>query len=200
MHPDPVFRQQDRELHEELIERVGFGAICAMVEGKPRVAHTPIVSQGDGRVRFHLSRRNPLTDVLAGANVLAVIAGPDGYVSPRWYDDPCDVPTWNYVALEMAGRVRQLLANELEALLVRIGERHEARIDAGERWTAGQVPREKWTELFSGIAGFELTVEEWRPTWKLSQNKPVGTRARVAAGLDAQGHTALAQAMREVGE
>ncbi len=100
----------------------------------PRVVHTPLVSTGAGAVRFHLARRNRLAPHLEGARALALVNGPDGYISPRWYPAPGEVPTWNYVALEMEGPVRRLNEDELEALLRRIGERHEGRIAAGEPW------------------------------------------------------------------
>ena len=48
----------------------------------------------------------------------------------------------------------------------------------------------------AGIIGFELEVQGWRPTFKLSQNKPEAERLRVAEGLEAQGAPALATLMR----
>jgi transcriptional regulator len=44
----------------------------------------------------------------------------------------------------------------------------------------------------AGIVGFEMEVLAWRPTFKLSQNKPADERARVADGLEASGHPAIA--------
>ena len=99
MHPNSAFRVDDRELHETLIEQVGFGMIFADTPDGPRVAHTPIQSTGDGALHFHLVRGNALTRHLDGMTALAVINGPDAYVSPRWYADGGQVPTWNYVAL-----------------------------------------------------------------------------------------------------
>ena len=55
-----------------------------------------------------------------------------------------------------------------------------------------------WQRLFTGIAGFELAVEEYRPTIKLSQDKPAPVRAAIAAGLESAGNRDLAAAMREL--
>src|SRR5690606_6882275 len=107
MHPNPAFRTEDRALLEALIAQVGFGMVFAATPDGPRVAHTPLVSTGDGAVQFHLARANALTRHLPGANALAVVNGPDAYVSPRWYEAPGQVPTWNYVALELEGPVRR---------------------------------------------------------------------------------------------
>ncbi|MBC7159433.1 MAG: FMN-binding negative transcriptional regulator [Porphyrobacter sp.] len=198
MHPDPTFRIDDRTLHEALIAQVGFGMVFAATPQGLRVGHTPLVPSGPDLVRFHLSSRNALTPHLAGSEALLLVNGPHAYVSPRWYPEPGEVPTWNYVALEMAGPVRTLDDGELEELLVAIGERHEARIEAGPAWEPAQVPQEDWDAMMGSITGFELAVEDWRPTFKLSQNKPVATRERVADALAAEGAPALAALMRRL--
>lgn len=197
MHPNPAFRSEDRELLEALIDQVGFAMVFLTTPDGPRVAHTPIVSTGDGAVQFHLSRGNALARHLGGATALAVVNGPDAYVSPRWYEQRDTVPTWDYVALELEGRVRTMEPEGLEALLHRLIERHEARLD-GEAWQAEEASEETWRKLVAGVVGFELEILAWRPTLKLSQSKPEGVRETIAAGHEANGSPALAQLMRLV--
>ena len=196
MHPNPAFRAKSREAHEALIAEVGFGMIFAQTPSGARVAHAPLVSTGAGTVRFHLANANPLTPHLAGAEVLAVVNGADGYISPRWYPDAGEVPTWNYEALEMSGTATPLARDDLAELLGHIGAQHEARLLGGPQWQPEDVPPDKWDKLIGAITGFELTVREWRHTSKLSQNKPEATRLNVAMGLEASGNHALALAMR----
>jgi transcriptional regulator len=195
MHPNALFRNDDRALHEALIEEVGFGMVFAQTSDGPRVAHTPIVSTGDGAVQFHLARGNALTRYLVGQEALVVVNGPDAYVTPRWYADGNTVPTWDYVALELQGPVRKMAEEGLVAMLDAIAERHEERI-AGEPWTRERVDPDKIAGLLRGIVGFEMEVRAWRPTFKLSQNKSAEERATIAAALEAQGSPALAALMR----
>jgi len=195
MHPNALYRNDDRALHEALIEEVGFGMVFAQTPDGPRVAHTPIVSTGDGAVQFHLARGNALTRYLVGQEALVVINGPDAYVTPRWYADANTVPTWDYVALELQGPVRKMGEEGLLAMLDAIAERHEERI-AGEAWTRAQVDPAKIAGLVKGIVGFEMDVRAWRPTFKLSQNKPAEDRVAIADALEAQGSPALAALMR----
>ncbi|GMM93344.1 FMN-binding negative transcriptional regulator [Qipengyuania sp. MTN3-11] len=197
MHPNSAFRSEDRALLEALIDQIGFGMIFLTTPDGPRVAHTPIVSTGDGAIHFHLSRGNALTRHLDGANALAVVNGPDAYVSPRWYEDRDTVPTWDYVALELEGRVRKMAEEGLEALLHRLIERNEERL-SGEPWRAEESSRETWRKLLSGIVGFEMEVLAWRPTLKLSQKQPAAVREAIATGQEASGSPALAQLMRLV--
>ena len=201
MHPNAAFRPDpatggDRALLESLIAEIGFGMVFAATPDGPRVAHVPMLLAAGGVVQFHLARGNALTRHLNGMTALAVINGPDGYVSPRWYRDPAQVPTWNYVSLELEGRVRRLDADGLLAQLAALSARQEARIAGGEPWTMDKLPPDKLRQLLAGIVGFELEVLAWRPTFKLSQNKPIDERARVADGLEGEGMPAIAQLMR----
>lgn len=198
MHPNPQFRTEDRALMEALIDEIGFGMVFLTTPDGPRVAHTPLLSTGDGAVQFHLARGNAVTRHLEGATALVTVNGPDSYVSPRWYTDRGTVPTWDYVALELEGRVRRMDTEGLDALLYALIEKHEGRL-GGDPWMADETPRDRWNKLLSGIAGFEMEVQAWRPTIKLSQNKPAAVRAAIAAGLEQSGTPALAQLMRTLG-
>src|SRR5690606_7940728 len=190
----------DRALLESLIEEVGFGMVFAETPDGPRVAHVPLVSTGDGALHFHLARGNALTKHIAGRTALAVINGPDAYVSPRWYSDRGQVPTWNYVALELEGPVRQMDDDGLTGLLETIGDKQEARIAGREPWKPGEVQQELWDRLTCGIVVFELECRARRPTFKLSQTKPPEERLRFADALEAQGSRAIAALMRRFAE
>ena len=195
MHPNPLFRHDDRALLETQLDEIGFGMVFLTTPDGPRVAHTPLLSTGDGAVQFHLSRGNALTKWLDGATALVTINGPDAYVSPRWYSERGTVPTWDYVTLELEGRVRRMDQDGLNALLYTLIDKQEARL-GGEQWSGDETPPDMWRKLLTGIVGFELEIQAWRPTLKLSQNKSAEDRARIAEGLEAAGSPALAQLIR----
>ena len=203
MHPSPAFRHGARDevgrvLIETLVEEVGFGMVFAQTPDGPRVAHVPLLWTKDGAVQFHLARGNALTKHLDGLTVLALVNGPDGYVSPRWYADPAQVPTWNYVAVEMEGRVRRMDDAGLLGQITALSDKHEARISQGQPWTMDKLPEAKLRGLLAGIVGFELEVQGWRETLKLSQNKSAKERGRVADGLEGEGSLGIAQLMRDL--
>jgi transcriptional regulator len=204
VHPNPAFRlsrslEEDRALYEALIHHVGFGMIFATTPDGPRVAHVPLVSTGDGALHFHLARCNALTRHIDGMTALAVVNGPEGYVSPRWYEDQAQVPTWNYVALEMEGRVRRMDDEALAGLMETLTARQEKKVVGGNPWTMDKMPPDVLRKMLSGIVGFEMEIQVWRPTLKLSQNKPGSERNRVADGLESQGSRGIAELMRTLG-
>src|SRR5690606_4368551 len=108
---------------------IGFAAIFAATPDGPRVAHAPVMLRDDAAaLHFHLSRGNGLTKHLDGTTALAVVQGPDAYVSASWYAAADQVPTWNYVAVEMEGTVRRLDDADLVTQLDTLSALHEARI------------------------------------------------------------------------
>ena len=200
MHPNSAFRPRQDDLAELLVREIGFAAIFANTPDGPRVAHAPVVLSDDRTtLQFHLARGNALTRHLAGANALAVIQGPDAYVSASWYADTDQVPTWNYVAIEMEGLTRKLDDAELVAQLDTLSSQHEARVGANPPWTRDKMNPALFSKMTGAIVGFEMRIAAWRPTIKLSQNKSAEERGRVISGVEATGHGALAQLMRHLG-
>jgi len=202
MHPNSAFRQPDRALLESLVEEVGFGMVFAATPDGPRVAHVPLLWTGDGALQFHLARGNALTRHLDGATALVVVNGPDGYISPRWYPDggADQVPSWNYAAVELEGRVRRMDDDGLLGQVIALSDKHEARIAEGEPWTIDKLSDLRRIGLLKAIVGFELEVQGWRETLKLSQNKGAESAAALADGLEAEGAVAIAHLMRSLAE
>jgi transcriptional regulator len=198
LHPASAFFEPDRA---ELIRRAGergFAMIVGMTQGRALVGHAPLLIEGD-LVRFHLSAANPLADaVSANGRVLALVTGEDAYVSPDWYGLTDQVPTWNYVSVEIEGPARRLARTETETLLDDLAARHEAPLAPKPPWTRAKMDPAKFAAMVSGIVGFEVTIERLEGTTKLSQNKPTEAIARVAAELakqDDEGARAIARRM-----
>jgi transcriptional regulator len=199
MHPNGAFRPKQDDLAALLVREIGFAAIFASTPDGPRVAHAPVVLRDDAAtLQFHLARGNALTRHLDGSNALVVVQGPDAYVSASWYTDADQVPTWNYVAVEMEGVATKLDDAALVAQLDTLSAIHEARVGANPPWTRAKMNPALFSRMTDAIVGFELRIAAWRPTIKLSQNKPADERNRVIAGVAASGHGALAQLMRHL--
>jgi transcriptional regulator len=201
MHPNSAFRPRQDDLAELLVREIGFAAVFAATPDGPRVAHAPVVLSDDrATLQFHLARGNALTRHLDGATALAVVQGPDAYVSASWYEAADQVPTWNYVAIEMEGVVSKLDDAALIAQLDTLSATHEARVGANPPWTRDKMNPALFSKMTGTITGFELRITAWRPTIKLSQNKSANERDRVIKGIEATGHGALAQLMRHLGD
>jgi transcriptional regulator len=201
MHPARLFHQEDQAALAALVAERGLALIVGVVDGRPVAAQAPVLL-ADRRLRFHLSRNNALaaTLVAGGARVLALITGPDAYVSPDWYGIDDQVPTWNYLSVEMEGPVALLDDAGATALLDDLSARHEGRLAPKPAWTRRKMTPGRFETLLGGIAAFEMVVERFEGTWKLGQNKPAAAMAKVAAALEDrpdQGSRDIAALMRQ---
>ncbi|KQM30066.1 FMN-binding negative transcriptional regulator [Sphingomonas sp. Leaf10] len=179
MHPNPAFRMDDDDARA-FVRGEGFGVLFAGTPDGPCAAQVPVVMTDDGTLRFHVARANSMTPHLDGATVLFVVQGPHAYVSPRWYRaGPDEVPTWNYLSVEVEGAVRAIDRADLRGQIDALAATYEAE----PRWAVDQIDPQKAEAMLDAIAGFELVPTAWRGTAKLNQNKPAEVRARVAAAL-----------------
>lgn len=195
MHPNGAFRFDGDAAMLAFAGERGFAHIFAATPDGPMVVHAPIVPAAKA-FRFHVARANSLTPYLDGARVLLSVAGSDGYVSPSWYPDPVNqVPTWNYVAVEIVGIARLLDEDGLVEQLDTLAAIHEPRVAPYAPWNRDKMDDARFRSMLRAIAGFEVTVESVRGTAKLSQHRPAAETARVLAALERSGNAALAQAM-----
>lgn len=199
MHPNPAFRPKDDEIAALLVHEIGFAAIFLTTPDGPRVAHVPVLLSNDARtLRFHLARGNALARHLDGATGLAVVQGPDAYISPADYGDVAKVPTWSYVSVEMEGTVRQTDRDQLITMINDISALHEARVAADPPWTSAKMEPAQLSRMVDAIVGFEITVTGWRTTLKLSQGNPIEIMGKVRDALSSRGHGALVQLMQHL--
>ncbi|MFT3967511.1 MAG: FMN-binding negative transcriptional regulator [Sphingobium sp.] len=198
MHPTAAFHWQDRDAMRAFVAERSFGALFAMTPEGPRVAHVPVIWQGDDRIAFHLARGNALTAHLDGVEALFTAQGPDAYVSPDWYGLDDQVPTWNYIAVELQGQVRREPDDALLPLIDALSAEHERRLAPKSAWTRAKMRPGSAEKMMRGIAAFTLSVTDWRGTRKLNQNKPEAARLAVADAMDALGQADMAQELRHI--
>lgn len=194
MHPNPAFRADPGDALDR-IAALGFAHLFAATPAGPMVVHAALTRHGEA-LRFHVARANRIATHLDDAPLLASVIGPEGYVSPNWYVRPGNqVPTWNYLAIEVDGTARAIDDAALVEHLDALAANHEPRVNPTSPWSRDKMDDALFTRMLQGIVGFEVEVAAIRATTKLSQNKPAADRDGVIAGLRAAGNAALAAAM-----
>lgn len=155
---------------------------------------TPILFERDDRKALigHLARRGiHAQSMRTGDRVLAIFAGPHAYISPRWYTEKPEVPTWDYVATHVRGQLEVIDddAGQLE-ILRRTVDRMEA--GAEQPWTIEDAPEGRVAFLLPLIRSFRIHIESIEGATKLSQRHPAGDRERVVAALRKRPEPSLA--------
>ena len=206
MHPNPVFRREQCESALAFARERGFGALTVAVAEGVLAAHVPFVVD-EGRILAHLMRANPLARHLRSGPVdaLLIVSGPDAYVSPDWYGVPQMVPTWNYVAVHLRGKLRLLEDAALRSVLDRLSANFEERLAPKPPWKTDKVDDAVLAGKMRAIAPIEMSIESTDSTFKLNQNRSDTARAGAAAALAAGGTPgmetrALAALMGETGK
>ena len=198
MHPNAIFRWTDRDAMRAMVADVAFGSLFAATPDGPRVAHVPVVWLDDDTLGLHVARGNGIARHLDGASALVSVLGPDGYVSPDWYGlGPEQVPTWNYVAVELEGIAHRMERDALVAVIDQLVADQESRIDHPP-WSRAKMAAGQFDAMLSGIIGFRIAITAWRGTLKLGQHKPEAARRSAGDGVAASGRTAIAQLMRTI--
>jgi len=193
MHPNPVFRQSSREANLAFARDRSFGVLAVDAEDAagPLLSHIPFLLAGDGRtVHAHLVRSNPIARCLAKGETRAVLAvsGPDGYISPDWYQAGNDlVPTWNYVAVHLRGRLRLRPEETLRPHLDALAAQFEHRLLPKPPWRTSKVPGRTLQTMMRAILPVEFVVDTVDGTWKLNQNRTDEARLNAAGHLEKGG-------------
>lgn len=200
MHPNPAFRQSPRDRNLGFARERAFGILCVNGTEGPLIAHVPFLLSGDGiAADLHLVRSGPVARVLATPQpAIIVVSGPDGYVSPDWYDIDDQVPTWNYVAVHLRGTIELPPTTDMYPMLDRQSARFEDQLVPKAPWTTAKMPPDLMDRMMRQIIPSRLTVTSVDGTWKLNQNKPVAVRERAArhmAGSQIGSDTALLAAL-----
>jgi transcriptional regulator len=140
-----------------------------------------------GRLLGHIAVANDQWQTAArGAEGLAIVTGPEAYISPSWYESKARhgrvVPTWNYEAVHLTGPVAFHRDPQwLRGLVTRLTQRHEAGRE--HPWAVSDAPAEYVEGQLRAIVGVELMVRSVEAKRKLSQNRSEPDRAGVVAGL-----------------
>lgn len=149
----------------------------------------------------HVGRPDEQLHELGQHELLLVVQGPHGYISPGWYDAKPAVPTWNFIVAHLYGTPEVLSDEENLLVLDRLVDHFEDRMENPRRMNGTPENAEYAARIVSGTVGFRLKVTRFVAKNKMSQNKPAETVERIIGELEGDGpyaSEALAAEMRRV--
>lgn len=199
MHPNRAFSSEDRNALLDFAAMRAFAHIFSCGESGPVMVHAPLIVV-DGKVQFHISRRNRAAATIAGRRLLISVAGRDGYQSANWYVSDDQVPTWLYEAVEIEGEARQLSEPELIAQIDRMSEVMERRFSPEAPWTRAKMSPGKFEAMVKAVIGFEVDPVEIRGTFKFNQHKSADDLAATISGQRGIGRDDIVVAIQGAAE
>jgi transcriptional regulator len=198
MYDIPYFKAAHSEDILAYMQAHPFALICgADSEGKPAATQVPFLFEKRGDQLFlqgHFMKKQDHTNAFyQNPQVLVVFSGDHTYVSASWYEDKKTASTWNYQAVQAAGRIRFQDADFLRQLLTKLTETFE---QPGSPSLVQDMEPAYVEKMMQAIVGFEVEVLSVRHVFKLSQNRDKKTRENIMSQLEKQnGAGEIVQAM-----
>lgn len=199
MYIPELYKNENQEEIRQFIHQNGFALLINQVQGKPWATHIPLVlefnSDGKDILTGHLSAANPQAQNLKNDDdVLAVFSGPHTYISSSWYDHE-NVPTWNYIAVHVYGKIKILHYDQTLESLKRLVDKYEA---TSEKPIRIEDLSEKTMRQAQGIIAFEIEITSIEAKKKLSQNRDEKNHTNIINELEKRGDYQSVEVAKEM--
>lgn len=165
-------------------------------------SHYPVVLEETGNesisIVSHVGRPDERLHELGRHEVLLIVQGPHGYISPSWYPRGQIVPTWNHVTAHLYAKPEVLSDEENFLVLSRLVDHFEGIMPDPRSLS---MDEERTRRVAQGTVGIRLRVTRFDARLKLSQDKAPEVVDRIITELEHGDHyanPALACEMRRV--
>lgn len=172
MYIPHYFKNKNLDEVKEFLSRNSFGILINSIDSKLWATHIPLEleknKEGQDVLVGHISKSNPQwKNFTKNEEVLAIFQGPNSYISSTWYKDE-NVPTWNYIAVHVYGKVKTIEGDELLESLKKLVDKYEK--DSANPVSVDRMSKETLKQI-NGIVAFEIIIHEIQAAYKLSQNR-----------------------------
>ncbi|MCU1421386.1 MAG: transcriptional regulator [Microbacteriaceae bacterium] len=171
MRHTPAYLLEDENEVRRLIRENPWATIVSNTPNGLVASHYPVVLEENEpgiSIVSHVGRPDEQLHELGKHEVLVIIQGPHGYISPGWYGDVPAVPTWNHVTAHLYGTPEILSDDENYRVLGDLVDYFELRMPEPARL---EYNEEYARRIVHGTAGFRLRVTRFDARAKLSQTK-----------------------------
>ena len=200
MYIPKLFAVQDDIEAYNFMKQYSFATMVTSDNNIPTATHLPFtVSKRDEEIILtsHFAKVNPQWNEITNSKVLIIFTEPHAYISPKHYDNPVSVPTWNYIAVHAYGH-GEIITDQTQAfeVLEKMIDTYDA--DYKKQWE--QLPEDYKWKMLNGIVAFEVVITDLQASKKLSQNKTEKEQQRIIDALSLSLNSSekqLAEFMRE---
>lgn len=174
MYVPPIFRPQSEKDVLDFLKTNSFGILVSLHNNRPVATHIPMLFRVSEKEKCsylegHISRGNEQQlQFTENEQVLAIFQGSHSYISSSWYED-INVPTWNYSAVHIYGKVKRIEGEELYQSLKALSDTYEKGRE--HRFHLEDMPEKMLKKDMRGIVGFRVIVDKIEAASKMSQNR-----------------------------
>ncbi len=202
MRQTPHFTTDDPDEVKRLIRENPWATIVSHTASGLVASHYPVILEetGDESISIvsHVGRPDEQLHELGHHEILVVVQGAHGYISPIWYPPEQIVPTWNHVTAHLYGTPEILSDDENFRVLSELVDHFEQPLPTP---VSLQLDEAAARGIARGTVGIRLRVTRFDARLKLSQNKAPEVARHIIDALETDpvyAHPALAAEMRRV--
>jgi transcriptional regulator len=197
MRHNPTHATTDPDAVRDLVRENPWAIIVSSNDGELVASHYPVLLDEETErlaLLTHVGRPDEEVHGFGDTEVLVIVQGLHGYVSPSWYGpEGTRAPTWNFSVAHCHGVPEVFGEEENLATLTRLVDHFEGQVE-----TPLQLDQEWGRQIAKGTVGLRIPIDRFVCKRKLSQDKDDLSRRQVIAALRAPGpynHPALADEM-----
>ena len=202
MYIPDIYVNKNRSEILRFIEENSFAILVNQSNGKINATHIPlfIEESNDNQLVLsgHISKLNPQCENFEeNGNVLAIFSGAHSYISSSWYDYE-EVPTWNYLAVHVEGKIEILNEEQKLLHLENLVNKYEKN---SENPISTKSLSKKTINQANGILAFNIIVSNIDAVKKLSQNKSENNKKSIISHLEKSGNEGakvIAEEMKKI--
>ena len=184
MYIPDIYKNENQADIQSFIHQNGFAILINKTNEKLWATHIPLIldlKDGKQILVGHVSKLNPQAESFkTNDNVLVIFSGPHAYISSSWYDHE-NVPTWNYLAVHVYGKVTILNHEQAVNSLKKLVDKYEA---TSEKPVRIEDLSEKTMREARGIFAFEIEITAIEAKKKLSQNRDDKNHKNIISELE----------------
>lgn len=189
MYIPKFFKLEDIEKAKAFIQDNGFGILINQVNGRPWATHIPLVIETNSNNQLvlsgHISKGNAQWKTFQeDQEVLVIFQGSHAYISSSWYDHE-NVPTWNYTAVHVYGKVKIVDNETMYHQLSKLVDKYES--ENKNPVSVSSMSPDMIKNEMRGIVGFEILITEIQAAEKLSQNRDEKNYKNIITELEKKG-------------
>jgi len=186
VRPNPLHATDDPDVVRRLIRENPWGTLVSNNNAELVASHYPILLDEEAKgltVLTHVGRPDETIHGFGDREILLIVQGGNGYVSPSWYaPGAIRAPTWNFSAAHCYGVPQILDEEENLAVLARLVAHFERRVDEPMF-----LDLDWGRPVALGTVGIRLPITRFVCKIKMSQDKDPITQRQVMAALRAPG-------------
>ena len=132
MRDNPLYASDDDQLVRKLIGENPWATIVSATPTGLVASHYPVLLDDGSELALlmHVGRPDEEAHGFGSSEVLVIIAGAHGYISPSCYTSHANpVPRWNFILAHCYGTHRSLDDDENRNLLARLTTQFERHVD-----------------------------------------------------------------------